>query len=77
MSAKEQKTRQQLRDAITQEVRQHPEWNDILDVAITQSVQAALHSPNWDAAFTMDGPRVAPEPAFRLILDLQNKFDLT
>jgi hypothetical protein len=48
MSAKERMTRQQLRNAIMQEVRQHPEWNDILDVAITQPVQAALHHPNWD-----------------------------
>jgi hypothetical protein len=66
MSAKERMTRQQLRNAIMQEVRQHPEWNDILDVAITQPVQAALHHPNWDTAFTMDGPLVAPESAFRL-----------
>jgi hypothetical protein len=32
--------------------------------------------PNWDAAFTMYGPRVAPEGAVRLVANLQNEFDL-
>ena len=42
----------------------------------TKRTQAAPHHPNWDAAFTMQGPRVAPEGAFRLITNLQNVFDL-
>lgn len=73
---KTKKTTTELTAMIMQEVRKHPAWNDILDVAITRPVQTAPHHPNWNAAFTMDGPRVAPEAAFRMIGDLQNKFDL-
>ena len=34
------------------------------------------HYPNWDSAFTMYGPRVAPQGAFSLIANLQSAFDL-
>jgi len=74
--AKPRRTSQELVEAIMHEVRRHPEWNDILSLTITQRTQADLHHPNWDAAFTMHGPRVAPEGAFRLITNLQNVFDL-
>jgi hypothetical protein len=70
------RTGPELQDAIMHEVRRHPEWNDILNVKITERTQAAPHHSNWDAAFTMQGPRVAPEGAFRLITNLQNVFDL-
>jgi hypothetical protein len=76
MSAKEPRSREQLTAAIMAEVRQHPDWNDIVDVGIIRPVRSAQHHPNWDAAFVMDGPRVAPEPAFQMVRDLQNKFDL-
>jgi hypothetical protein len=58
------------------EVRKHPEWNDIMDVEIIPRVQHAPHHPNWDAAFTMDGPRVALEGAFRIARELPARFDL-
>jgi hypothetical protein len=70
------RTALELQDAIMHEVRRHPEWNDILSVSVSRRSRAASHDPNWDAAFTMDGPRVAPEGAFRLVTNLQNEFDL-
>jgi hypothetical protein len=74
--AKARRKALELQEAIMVEVRRHPEWSDIVGVAITERNRQALHQPNWDAAFTMSGPRVAPERAFRLITHLQNEFDL-
>jgi hypothetical protein len=74
--AKAQRTDSELQEAIMLEVRRRPEWNDILGVTIIRRAREAEHNPNWDAAFTMDGPRVAPAGAFRLITNLQNVFDL-
>jgi hypothetical protein len=74
--AKAQRTGLELQEAIMLEVRRRPEWKDILSVTITNRTQKAPHQPNWDAAFMMDGPRVARERAFRLITNLQNVFDL-
>jgi hypothetical protein len=73
---KPQRTSRELQEAIMHQVRRHPEWSDILSITITKRTQAAPHHPNWDAAFTMRGPRVAPEGAFRLVTNLQNEFDL-
>ena len=66
----------ELQEAIMLEVRRHPEWTDILGVTITERHPVAPPHPNWIAVFTMSGPRVAPERAFRLITHLQNEFDL-
>ena len=75
--AKPRRTSLELQEAIMHEVRRHPEWNHILSVTITERTSGRLRTiPNWDAAFTMHGPRVAPEGAFRLITNLQNVFDL-
>jgi hypothetical protein len=74
--AKQQRTSRELQEAIMHEVRRQPEWNNIPNVTITKRTQTAPRHPNWDAAFTMHGPRVAPEGAFRLIGNLQSEFDL-
>jgi hypothetical protein len=74
--AKARRKAPELQEAIMLEVRRHPEWSDILCVAITERNRQTPHQPNWDAAFTISGPRVAPERAFRLISHLQNEFDL-
>jgi hypothetical protein len=75
MTAKEDKRPADLSAFIMQEVRENPDWNDIMDVAIIRPVQSSPLHPNWDAAFTMDGPRVAPERAFRFVRELQAKFN--
>jgi hypothetical protein len=59
---KPQRTNSELQDAIMHEVRRHPEWNAILSVTISKRSRTTIpHHPNSDAAFTMYGPRVAPE----------------
>lgn len=73
---KQKMTARELTTLIMQEVRQHPEWDDIMDVSIRRPVQSAPHHPNWDAAFTMNGPRVAPAAAFTFVKELQAKFEL-
>lgn len=76
MSAKEQKTRQELTAMIMRQIRQYPDLDDIVDVAITRPV-AAAHQPNWDATFTMHGQLTPPNAAFQVIKELRAKYDLT
>lgn len=76
MMPKDKKSRQELTAMVMKEIRQHHDWNDIVDVAIIQPVQSAPHHPNWDAAFTMHGQLVPPDAAFQIVRELQNKYDL-
>jgi len=75
MTTREKKSAPELKALIMREVKQHPEWRDIQDVAITPSGRPP-YQPNWDAAFTMTGPRTTPEGAFRFVRELGTKFDL-
>ena len=75
MSGKEKKSASELRSMVLYKIRQHHDWNDILDVAIYRPMQLLEHYPNWDAAFTMDGYRLAPEPALQLVRQLQAQFE--
>jgi hypothetical protein len=72
---KEKKSAAELKALIMRELRQHPEWHDIEDVEITSPARPR-EQPNSDAAFTMSGPRSAPEGAFRFARELGAKFDL-
>jgi hypothetical protein len=75
---KEPKTRQELTQMIMEQIREQPEWYDIVSVAIiVERDRPASHLPNWDAAFTVNGPRVAPEGAFILVNELRNKYELS
>jgi hypothetical protein len=74
---KGKKTAKELEAMIMQEVRKHPDWSDIQDVAAIPTVKTAEHHPNWQAAFTMAGHRVPPQKAFQFATELSNKFDLT
>jgi hypothetical protein len=65
MATKEKKSAAELKALIMREVKQHPEWHDIVDVAITQPARPP-HQPNWDAAFTMSGRDLC----LRVLLDL-------
>ena len=73
--AKEKKSAAELKALIMRELKQHPEWHDIEDVAITFPARPP-DRPNWGAALTMSGPRSAPEGAFRFARELGAKFDL-
>jgi hypothetical protein len=74
---KELKTRQELSQMIKRLIRQRPEWRDIVDVTIVERDRTGSHLPNWDAVFTMDGPRVTPGGAFGLVNELRNKYELS
>jgi hypothetical protein len=75
---KEPKNPPELTRMIMEQIRQQPEWNDIVGVAIVvERDRTASHLPNWDAAFTVNGPRVAPEGAFILVNELRNKYELS
>jgi hypothetical protein len=76
MTEKQKKSERELKQMIIERIRQYPEWNDIVDVAITRPVQTAPHLPNWDAAFVMNGQMTPPEGAFRIVAELRNKYDL-
>jgi hypothetical protein len=71
---KKRKTRQELIQMIMEQIRQRPEWNDIVSAAILERDRTASHLPNWDAAFTVNGPRVG---AFILVNELRNKYELS
>jgi len=73
-SVKEKKSSAELKALIVPELRQHPEWHDIENVEIASS--ALGEQSNWEAAFTMSGPRSVPEAAFRFARALGAKFDL-
>jgi hypothetical protein len=74
---KEPKNRQELTRMIMELIRQRPEWNDVVRVAIiVERNRTVSHLPNWDAAFTVDSPRVAPDGAFMLVNELRNKYEL-
>jgi hypothetical protein len=74
-SMKEKRSAAELKALIMRELRKHPEWHDIEDVAITSPARPR-EQPNWGAAFRMSGPRSAPEGAFRFARELGAKFDL-
>lgn len=74
--AKEGATAAELTKLIMQEVRRRDHWNDVVDVAITRPQQSSPNQPNWDAAFTMNGPRTPPEGAYQIVRELQAKYDL-
>ena len=74
---KEPKNRQELSRMIMELIRQRPEWNDVLRVAIiVEWNRTPSNLPNWDAAFTVDSPGVAPAGAFMLVNEMRNKYEL-
>jgi hypothetical protein len=75
MFEKEMKSQAELGALIMGEVRKHPDGDSIRGVTITKASEDAPHHPNWTAAFTVDGPRVVPDGAVRLIAELQDEFD--
>ena len=71
MPAKEKKSAAELSTLIMEEIRKHPEWNDVAGAGITRPTNM-----NWDVAFTMSGPAIAPEGAWEVARQLQAKYDL-
>ena len=76
MAAKEKKSRAELEALVLEEVRQHPECDHIIGIAIAQPPQTAPHHPNWDVAFTISGNQIPPPIAFEIAAKLKSQFDL-
>ena len=69
--AKEKITTAELSNLIMRELRKHSECDHVTSVGFTRPVQA-----NWAAAFSCDGPRIAPAIAFEIERRFQNQYDL-
>jgi hypothetical protein len=76
MINKPKKTRRELQALIMQEIRKHPEFCKIDNVAITRIVQPASHLPNWGFAWVMDGASLAPREADEIPQKIPREYDL-
>ncbi len=76
MGTKGKKSAAELAGLIMSQVRQHREWNDLIEVTVQPIPQYAAGRPNWDATFTINGTAVPPEGAFKIIREFQSQFDL-
>jgi len=76
MINKPKKTRRELQALIMQEIRRHPEFRNIDNVAITRPIQSAPHLPNWGFAWVMDGVSLAPRDADEIVQKIQWEYNL-
>jgi hypothetical protein len=76
MIQKPKKTEAELRAIIMQEIRKHPQFGSIQDVAIDRPIQKNPHDPNWGFAWIVDGPPLRPAGADEIVRHLQNQLDL-
>jgi hypothetical protein len=74
--AKETITTARLTDLLIKEIRKHPECSNVMSVGFTRPLQAAPHHPNWEPAFTCNGPVIAPPIAWEIARQFQNQYDL-
>jgi hypothetical protein len=76
VTAKVPRTKAELEAMILDRIHRNPDWNIIRDVVVTPTSRFAPHTPNWDAAFIVDGAALRPADAQHLITALQNDYDL-
>jgi hypothetical protein len=76
MAHKPTRTEHELQALIMQQVRNRPECRNIQGVAIFRTTQLAARFPNWDCAFSLNGPGAVPPPAPEIAQILRNEFDL-
>lgn len=74
--SKPKKTERELQTPIMEEVRKRPQCRNIQDVAIWRRVQSASHLPNWDFAWIMRGPALAPHTADEIAQKIRREYDL-
>jgi len=75
MAGKEPKTAHQLNELVMKELRKYPDLDYIVNVGIAECMRRASHYPNWEPNFGMDKEHTAPEKAFSIVKELQNKYD--
>lgn len=76
MAGKGKKNANELAALIMEQIRHHPEWNDLIEVTVQMIPRFVDERPNWDARFTINGTAAPPEGAFKIIKEFQSKFDL-
>lgn len=76
MTGKPTKTTAELTAMLMAEVRKHPECSNITSVGIARPARQSPHEPNWAAAWTVNGPKLAPPIAFEIERRLRRQFDL-
>jgi hypothetical protein len=76
MASKPKKSTTELSALITDEIRKHPECDNITGVGFTRPLQRTPHEPNWAPAWTANSPKLAPLIAYEVAWKLQNQFDL-
>ena len=75
--AKETRTGAELTAIIMQEVRRHPECDDITNVAIIRPAQEVRQQSSWGFAWTRDySITLRPTMADEIAGLIQNQFDL-
>ena len=70
MVGKEKKSEAELVALLMQQLREHPECDHVISVAITTPTEK-----DWDAAWTVSGNEVVCPRAFTIAATLRAKFD--
>ena len=74
MSAKPNKSKDELVKLIRATTAKHPEWGADIEVTILPSERTASHQPNWKPSFIAEG-RIDPK-IYDYFSPVQNQFDL-
>ena len=72
MASKEVKSEAEMKALLMQRVRQLPNCDHVIDVAIIRPLET-----NWDAAWVHSGNQVAPGPAWKLVAEMRQQFDVS
>jgi hypothetical protein len=76
MLSKETKTVTELASLIMREIREFPECDHVVRVAISRLSRRALDCPNWRVSWAVNGSWAVPEVAFKVAERFQAKIDL-
>jgi hypothetical protein len=77
MTSKEMKSATELAALIMDEIRDHPEYDHIASVTVTQVPRRAPDQPNWRFGWTVIGNWAVPEAAFKIAERFQAQINLT
>ena len=72
MEKKEVMSESAMKALLMKRVRQLPDCDNVIDVAITRPAES-----NWDAGWVHEGHRVAGPEAWKLVAEMRRKFDVS
>ncbi len=75
MNSRLKKTADELSEMIREQIRKHPECNQIASVKVIRKMNPTL-SPNWNPMWKCKGAKVVPAVASRIAMKIQCQFDL-